>query len=448
MEKKEFYKITLKTVLPLMLQSLLTSSVNFIDQVMVGKLGVSEIAAVGVANKLYSLFYLVLYGTCCACVMFVSQYWGKKDIDGVRQTMGMTCTITITLGVFVTIATAIFPRQCMSLFTTDKEVIRCGISYLRAISASYLLLSFIYPINYLLRGTTRVQIILCSSTVSVLMNIIANYAFIFGKLGMPHMGVAGAAIGTVITRGSELAILLIYLIATKNEVITAIPKMFQYSAKGFWMFLKKALPLAGNEFFWGIGTTIYFVIYGHIGTAQLAAMSIMNTIQTMEQTFSLSLSSSAAVIVGNEIGKGNRQEVFRCGNRFHRLAVLVGIATAIMVLVLIKPIVYLYGVSGTAVGKYLTKCLIVLCIFLPIHCYNSMNIEGLFRSGGDIRYVLIMDMGGIWLIGLPLTVLLGDVLNLPIVIVYAAFIVVELYKLPIGIRRYRSEKWLHQLDLK
>lgn len=236
MDRKTFYKITLQTVLPLMLQSLLTSCVNFIDQIMVGTLGVAEIAAVGVANKLYSLFYLVLYGTCCACVMFVSQYWGKKDVDGIRKTMGMTCSITITLGIVVTIATALFPRQCMQLFTSDEAVIVSGTAYLRAISASYLLLSLIYPINYLLRGMTRVKIVLVSASVSVIMNVLANYAFIFGNLGMPELGVAGAAVGTVVTRGSELTILLIYLIATKNEVISNIAEMFHYSRDGFLTF--------------------------------------------------------------------------------------------------------------------------------------------------------------------------------------------------------------------
>lgn len=448
MDRKTFYKITLQTVLPLMLQSLLTSCVNFIDQIMVGKLGVAEIAAVGVANKLYSLFYLVLYGTCCACVMFVSQYWGKKDVNGIRKTMGMTCSITISLGIAVTIATALFPRQCMQLFTSDEAVIVSGTAYLRAISASYLLLSLIYPINYLLRGMTRVKIVLVSASVSVIMNVLANYAFIFGNMGMPELGVAGAAVGTVVTRGSELTILLIYLIATKNEVISNIPEMFHYSRDGFLTFLKKALPLAGNEFFWGVGTTLYFTIYGRIGTEQLAAMSIMSTIQTMEQTFSLSLSSSASVIVGNQIGRGDREEVFRCGARFHRLAVFVGVFVAALIFLFIHPIVGLYGITGTEAGIYLTQCLTILCCYLPVNCYNSMNIEGLFRSGGDIRTVLIMDMGGIWMIGLPVTFLFGEVLKMPIAVVYSAFVAVELYKLPIGIHRYRSGKWLHRLDLK
>ncbi len=448
MERKEFYRLTLRTVFPLMMQSILTSCVIFIDQVVGSKLGVAEIAAVGVANKLYSLFYLVLYGTCCACVMFISQYWGKKDIDGVRKTFGMTCSITITLGVVVMIATAIFPTQCMQLFTSDMEVITSGTGYLRAISASYLLLSLIYPINYLLRGTTRVTIVLVSSGASVCMNILANYAFIFGKFGMPELGATGAALGTVVTRATELFILIVYLVVTKNEVITGISKVFRFSGSGFVTFIKKAIPLAGNEFFWGVGTTLYYTIYGRMGTAELAAMTIMNTIQTMEQTFGLSLSSSAAVIIGNQIGKGDKEEVFRCGKRFHRLAVVVGIAVAIVIFLLIRPIVVLYGISGTRTGQYLAECLVILCCFLPMNCYNSMNIEGLFRSGGDIQTVLLMDMGGIWLVGLPITFVLGVIMKCPLAVVYMAFIVVELYKLPIGMHRYRSGKWLHQLELK
>jgi len=447
MNRREFYALTIKTVLPLMMQSLLNASVNFIDQIMVGQLGVSSIAAVGVANKIYSLFYLVLYGTCCACVMFVSQYWGKRDIEGVRKIMGMTFSITVSLGILVTLATAIFPRQCMALFTDDPEVIAHGIGYLRTISASYLLLSFIYPINYLLRGQTRVKIVLVTALGSVVMNIFANYAFIFGHFGMPRLDVVGAAIGTVATRTIELSILVIYLIASRNEVFINKGQMFTYKFNEFVTFLKKAIPLASNEFLWGVGTSIYLVVYGHMGTEELAAMSIMTTLITMVQTFGLSLSSSAAVIVGNEIGKGNKDSVFLCGSRFHRISVGMGIIVGSVLFVLISPIVSAYSISGTRTGELLAQCLRIMCCYLPFSCYNSMNVEGLFRSGGDIKFVLLMDTGGIWFVGMPLTVLLGDVLAFPLAIVYLAYVFVEVYKLIIGYFRYRSGRWLHQLSL-
>lgn len=447
MDRREFYALTIKTVLPLMMQSILNASVNFIDQIMVGQLGVSQIAAVGVANKIYSLFYLVLYGTCCACVMFVSQYWGKRDIDGVQKIMGMTLSITVSLGVLVTIATGLFPRQCMTLFTDDLEVIENGIGYLRAISASYLLLSFIYPFNYLLRGQTRVRIVLVTAIGSVFMNIFANYAFIFGNFGMPRLEVIGAAIGTVATRAIEISILIIYLVYSRNEAFSNIRKMFSYRKNEFVIFLKKAIPLASNEFLWGVGTSVYLVVYGHMGTEELAAMSIMTTLITMVQTFGLSLSSSAAVIVGNEIGKGNKESVFICGKRFHRLAVGTGLVIGILLYFLINPIVYAYSVSGTRTGELLSACLTIMCCYLPLSCYNSMNVEGLFRSGGDIKFVLLMDTGGIWFVGMPLTVLFGDVLVLPLAIVYSAYVFVEIYKLIIGFIRYRSGRWLHQLSL-
>lgn len=447
MDRKEFYSLTWKTVMPLMLQSLLTSSVNFIDQIMVGKLGVSEIAAVGVANKIYSLFYLILYGTCCAMVMYVSQYWGKKDVAGVRKVMGMTCSITVTLGIIVTTATSLFPGFCLSLFSKDMAVIEAGTGYLRTISASYLLLSFIYPINYLLRGQTRVRIVLVTAIGSVFMNIFANYAFIFGHFGMPRLNVVGAAIGTVATRSVELFILLIYLIAGKNEILQNLKGLFLFKSHEVVVFLKKAVPLATNEFLWGIGTSVYLVVYGHMGTEELAAMSIMSTLQTMVQTFGLSLSSSAAVIVGNEIGKGDKESVFLCGRRFHLLAVGMGMLVGSVLFCILGSIVSAYSLDNTRTGLLLTQCLTIMCCYLPFSCYNSMNTEGLFRSGGDVKFVLLMDTGSIWLIGMPLTALFGYVLALPLCITFLAYVAVEIYKLIIGTMRYRSKKWLHQLSL-
>ena len=447
MDRKEFCSLTWKTVMPLMLQSLLTSSVNFIDQIMVGKLGVSEIAAVGVANKIYSLFYLILYGTCCAMVMYVSQYWGKKDVAGVRKVMGMTCSITVTLGIIVTTATSLFPGFCLSLFSKDMAVIEAGTGYLRTISASYLLLSFIYPINYLLRGQTRVRIVLVTAIGSVFMNIFANYAFIFGHFGMPRLNVVGAAIGTVATRSVELLILLIYLIASKNEILQNLKGLFLFKSHEVVVFLKKAVPLATNEFLWGIGTSVYLVVYGHMGTEELATMSIMSTLQTMVQTFGLSLSSSAAVIVGNEIGKGDKESVFLCGRRFHLLAVGMGMLVGSVLFCILGSIVSAYSLDNTRTGLLLTQCLTIMCCYLPFSCYNSMNTEGLFRSGGDVKFVLLMDTGSIWLIGMPLTALFGYVLALPLCITFLAYVAVEIYKLIIGTMRYRSKKWLHQLSL-
>ena len=448
MENKEFYKLTFKTVMPLMVQSLLTSSVNFIGQIMVSKLGVTEIAGIGVANKIYSLYFLVLYGTCCGCVMFVSQYWGKKDLEGLKKIMGMTCTITVSLGIIATFLTALFPEQCLSFFTSDSEIIASGSNYLRTVSASYFLLSLIYPINYMLRGMTRVQIIFCSATVSVLINIMANYTLILGNLGAPALGVEGAALGTVIARFSELAVLLIYLIWSRNPVLYQFHKNFNYTATEMKNFLLKALPLAGNEFFWGIGTTLYFIVYGHMGKSALAAMSIMSTMQTLVQTFGLSFSSSAAVIIGNEIGKGNEAQVHICARRFHKLAVYVGMIEMAAMLLLTEPIVALYQIKGTETGDYLLQTLYLMSSFLVLNTFNSMNTEGLFRSGGDVKTVLLMDMGGIWLVGLTLTFLFGEVLKLPLIIVYSAFIFVEIYKFLIGTYRYRSGKWLNKLELR
>ncbi|WP_169714791.1 MATE family efflux transporter [Spirochaeta cellobiosiphila] len=445
MDSKAFYKMTFRTVLPLMIQSLLLASVNFIGQAMVSRLGVTEVAAVGVANKIYSIYFLVLYGTSCACVMFVSQFKGKNDIDGLRRTMGMTLSITVALGVIVTLATWLFPRQCLSLFSDDQKVIENGVAYLKTVSLSYLLLSFIYPINYMLRGITKVQIVMITSVLSVIVTTVISYIFIFGHLSMPALGVTGAALATVLTRAAELMVLLIYLKASRNPIMEKLPTMFKYTKLDFKKFLYKAVPLAGNEMFWGIGTTLYFVIYGRMGTAQLAAMSIMNTIQTLEQTFALSLSGAGAVILGNEIGKGNKDELALLAGRFHKLALMVGGVVSIVLFFLRGSILELYQLKGTLTGEYLSQCLLAMSCFVIIHCFNSMNVEGLLRSGGDVKFVLLMDVGGIWLIGLPLTFIFGEVLHLPLIVVYLVFVIVELYKLPLGIYRSRTMKWAQQL---
>lgn len=436
-----------KTVFPLMFQSFMLSSLNFVNQVMVGKLGIESIAAVGAANKIYSLFYLVLYGTCSACVMFVAQYSGKGDLENLRKTMGMCFTITLSFGLLVTLATTIFPGQCIGIFIDEPKVVEYGAEYLRYVSLSYFILGLVYPINFMLRGTREVIIVTLSTGGAFIMNIITNYAFIFGKLGMPELGVRGAALGTVLTRGTELAILIIYLAWTRNRIMGSVSALFGYRGADMKVFLSKALPLAGNEFLWGIGTSIYFIIYGGLGLAEFSAMSIINTLQMLVQTFALSLAGSCAIIVGNEIGSGNYDRVFDYTRKFHRLAVIVGLMSSAVLLCLMTPILEIYDVRGTQAGVYVRQCLLILSGFMVINAFNTMNVEGIFRSGGDVKYVMLMDMGGIWLVGLPLTFIAGVLLKLDVTLVYAVFIIVELYKVPLGIKRYRSGKWMNRLKL-
>lgn len=444
-ENKEFLLLLAKTVFPLLIQALFMQSINFIDQIMVSSLGTQAVAAIGASNKLMSIYNSFLYGSCSGCAMFLAQYWGKKDIKGLQRMVGLTLSVTVAMGtLFVALVIAI-PEHLIGIFSDDPFVIAPAVDYMITVCAAYFLMSIIFPLNFMLRSMNKVKVTMTNTIISVLINCVVNYILIYGKLGFPAMGVRGAAIATVLCRVVELTILILYIIFADNPAFKNLKNCFSYNMEYVKGFVKKAVPLIGNEMMWSLGTTIYFIIYGKAGTDALAAMSIMQTLQMLAKIATGGFCGASSIIVGNEIGKGDEEKVYRYCKKFHVAALVVGIVSAAAIVSLINPMLALYAIEGTQVGKYVAECMVVLSIYIIMNSCNSINVEGIFRSGGDVGYVTLMDMGSIWFIGMPFTIITGLVLHMDVVIIYSAYLVLEVYKLILGHFRFKSGKWLHRL---
>ena len=377
--------------------------------------------------------------------MFLAQYWGKKDISGFQKVLGINITSAAIVGTLMAVFVGLAPSLVLKLFNADASVMAYGIDYLRYLVPSYILMGLTFPLNFALRSMNKVKVTMTSTIISVIVNICVNYVLIFGKLGFAPMGVKGAAIGTVVTRLVEFIVLAVYFGLSDNPILKKIGNLFKYNMQYVKSYFSRAVTLIGNEMMWSLGTTIYFIIYGHTGTDALAAMSIMQTLQMLSKILIGGFCGSSAIIIGNEIGRGDVARVERYCSRFHRVALVVGALSAVLVFALIKPIQTLYSIEGTVVGGYVRQCMYVLCAYIFLNANNSINVEGIFRSGGDVKFITLMDMGSIWLVGMPVTFLLGIVLKLDIVYVYSAYIVLELYKLPLGYFRFRTGKWLNHL---
>lgn len=444
-ENREFMKLLCRTVFPLLIQSLFMQSINFIDQIMVSSLGTEAVAAIGASNKLMSIYNSFLYGSCSGCAMFLAQFWGKKDIKGFQRMFGLTITVTVTIGIgFVALVLAV-PQTLIGIFSEDGIVIGQAVDYMRTVCIAYFLMSIIFPLNFLLRSMNKVKVTMTNTIVSVFFNCIVNYILIYGKLGFPAMGVRGAAIATVMCRVVELTVLMIYILLSKNPAFHHMKNCFTYNMEYAKNFVKKAVPLIGNEMMWSMGTTIYFIIYGRAGTDALAAMSIMQTLQMLAKIATGGFCGASSIIIGNEIGKGDEKKVYRYCKKFHVAALFVGIISAIVILLLISPVISIYGIGETRVGTYVARCMVILAVYIVMNSCNSINVEGIFRSGGDVGYVTLMDMGSIWLIGMPFTILTGLVWHADVVIIYLAYPLLEIYKLFLGHYRFKSGKWLHKL---
>lgn len=443
---RHFFTQMFRLALPITLQNLVLSSLNLVDTIMIGSLGENAIAGVGLANQYYFLLNLLLFGIVSGSSIYTAQYWGTRDIKSIRKVLGI-CIITGGAGAFIFSAGALlFPKEIMGIFSKDQTVINLANQYLRVVLFSYVITAVSFSYSFSLRSTGDVKTPLVVSVIALGTNTCLNYLLIYGHLGLPRMGVAGAALSTVIARVIELALLLWAVYSKQMVVAASLREMTDLSAGFVKQFFKVTVPVILNESMWGLGVTIYAVVYARMGTDVFASTNISGTIEKIVWVIFMGVGNACAVMIGNKIGSGDEKEVYLYAKRFAILAPATALGLGILVILASPWVLAPYKVSPTVL-EYSRLNLVVSCLFMWAKVFNYTNIVGILRSGGDTTFCLMVDTLGVWCIGIPLAFLGGFVLHLPIYLVYALVQVEEIVKLIIGIPRLVSKKWINNLTV-
>ena len=443
LKDRSFYNKMLAISIPIMLQNLISSVLHMVDTVMVGALGEAQIAAVGLANQVFFVFFLLIYGINSGCGIFIAQYWGSKDEDNIRRTVGFSVAVGTTVGVLFTLIALYLPRQIMQLFTVDNAVIEYGIRYMRYASLSYVLTSISIAYSFAARNIGDVKTPMIISTISLIMNGVLNFILIFGRLGFPRLEVEGAAIATVIARLAE-AIALIYWVYILRKSKMLSPKLTDIKKLDF-KFIKNilvtAIPVILNDVFWALGMAMYSAAYARIGTTAIASIQIANTVQNIFIVISIGLASSCAVMLGNEIGSGSKEKAIQYAKRFLCIGALAGLLLG-MLLILISPIILMMFGNTHAVQQSAQKILLIMGLFLWARFMNNILIVGILRSGGDTTYSMILETCSVWLVGVPLAFAGALWWNISIYWVYIMISLEELIKIYFGMIRVNSNRWV------
>ena len=283
------------------------------------------------------------------------------------------------------------------------------------------------------------------SSVSVVVNIILNAIFIFGWLGLPEMGIAGAALATVIARAIEVAWCVIETVK-KDSIKLKLYYMMHDDKVLRHDFWKYSFPVLGNEIVWGVGFTMYSVIMGHLGSDAVAANSIANIVKNLVACFCLGLGSGGGIMVGNELGAGRLDKAKEYGGRLCRLSVLCGVASGIVMLALSPLIFAVTNLSATS-NTYLKWMLVMCSCYMVGKSVNGTTIGGIFCAGGDSRFGFRCDTVTMWCITVPLGFLTAFMLKLPVLAVYFIVNLDEIVKLPAVYRHYRKYKWVKDLTV-
>ncbi|MGL5646253.1 MAG: MATE family efflux transporter, partial [Clostridium sp.] len=215
---KMFIRTMITLAIPITLQCFVTSSLNLVDNLMIGNLGESAIAAVGLANQYFFIFMLALTGINAGASIFMAQYWGKREEKEIKKVLGLDITVGFVASTIFLLGALFLAEIIMGILSTDPVVIELGAKYLRVVSISYIFTNITMAYSSALRSTEQPKVPMRASVIGVLVNAFLNCVFIFGNLGMPEMGVMGAALATSIARGVEMLYIVLVVYVKKNIV--------------------------------------------------------------------------------------------------------------------------------------------------------------------------------------------------------------------------------------
>ncbi len=441
---RAYIKQLTKLATPIILQGLITASLSMVGVIMIGQKGDVSVAAVGLAGQIFFLLNLVVFGIASGSAIFTAQLWGKNDIPNIHKVLGLSLVMAVMAGGVFFILAEFFPTQVLSIYSKDPEVVSLGSRYLKIYGFSFLFFAITVSYSTILRSIGNVKLPLTISALSLSFNALLSYALIFGRFGLPELGVTGAAIAALTARVVECIGILSFTYLTKSPVAASLKELLNINLKFIGRVLKPVLPVALNEFMWSMGITAYYAIYARIGTESVAAMNIISTIENLVFVVITGISAATAVIVGNDIGGGEEDRAYSYAGRSLGLGAASGLLLGGMILLGGDRILALYKVSP-AVLENAHRMLIIMGMLLWLRAMNAINVVGVLRAGGDTRFSLFLDGFIIWIVGVPLAVMGAFLFHLPVHLVYLLAMSEEITKWCLGLFRFFSHRWIHNL---
>ncbi len=451
-QPKGFYRRVALLALPVVLQNLITTSLGFVDTFMVGLLGSEEMSAVTVANVPIFIIQLLVFGLQSGSSVLISQYWGKNDKAAINRVLGIGFYVAGGVSALFALALGFFPGRVLYLITDNLRLVELATPYIRIVGVSYVFNSLASIYIGMQRSTENPRFGMIVFAASTLFNTLGNYVLIFGKLGFPMLGIRGAAIATLSARVLEFTVSALYALRSPR-VSLQWRCLLRPGTDIFRSFIKYSTPVVFNESLWSLGISMFTVIMGHmsISTEIISAQTIAGGIDRMITAGMFGVAAATAVIVGKEIGMGNRENVLAIGKALSLVALGVGIAVGLLEqlvfwLILRPFILPLFHLTPAAASI----CTIMVCCYsaaAPLNSFITTVIVGVLRGGGDVHASLMIDVLPLWLQTIPMLALFGLVLHVPVIWFCVVMTFESLCKIPFGLWRLLSGRWIHDVTV-
>ncbi len=449
-----FYKNVFTLALPIALQSLITIGVNMLDTIMVGSLSEEALSATSLANSFISIYQIFCMGLGMGASVLVSRYYGMKmsneDTDkashALKQTVCLMLRLTLVLAALFAAATAIMPRTIMRMYTDEEPIIELGAQYFKWSIVTYFFLGSSLTSTIALRSVRQVKLPLFVSVGALFVNLGANYAFIFGKFGAPRLEVAGAAIGTLIARVFEATCILGYLFLKDTEIAFRVKDLFMKTETLLGEYIKICIPVLISDGILAIGNNTVAVIIGHLGKTMVSANAITAVTQQLSTVVVQGVSQAGAIVTGQTLGTGDREQTMKQGYLFFGLGIGLGLISAAFITIFKNPIIASYTGVGPETRRIAGQLMLAISLIIIFQATNSIMTKGVLRGGGDTKMLMITDNIFLWVISIPLGLLAGFVFNLPAFWIYVCLKSDQIIKTFWSFLRLKSGKWIKKIS--
>lgn len=433
---------------PAALQQMINIGINFLDNLMIGGFGETQIAAASFGNQFYALFQFICMGLGSGAVVLSSQFWGQKDLPAMRKAAAIALRLTAALCALFTLLAVAWPHAILSVFTHEAAVVSVGAPYMRLIGLTFLLAGLTSTTTYLLRSVGKVNIPFIGSAIAFVLNLFFNWIFIFGKFGAPALELVGAAVGTIIARTFEFCFIFGYFIFKDSRFRFRIRHLLLSGGSLWRQYFRFGLPVLISDALLGISLALTSVIMGHISESISAAYSIVNSVVQMICVLNVGMAGASAVVIGNTIGEGDLPRARREGNTYILLSFLFGLVIILPLLLLEKPYFSMYAIEEQTRLMAHEMLLYGNCLWMPIQTLAYVLSKGILRGSGDTRFLLAADSSCVWFVSLPLGALAGLVWHWPPMVIYILLRVEYPLKGLVCLARYLSGRWIKVISAK
>jgi putative MATE family efflux protein len=462
MDKKEalqFYKRVFALALPIAAQSLITIGVNMLDTMMVGSLGDDPLSATSLANSFISIYQIFCMGLGMGASVLVSRYWGMKNSAkdetdaeaasrALKQTVCLMLRLTIVLATVFALATLLIPDMIMRTYTDDASIISFGVRYFRYSIVTYYFVGISLVTTIVLRSVGQVVLPLVVSIGAFFVNLSMNYILIFGKFGAPRMEVAGAALGTLLSRVFELIFIVGYLLFIDKKILFRIKDFLMETRSLLGEYIRISIPVLISDAILAIGNNSVAMVIGHLGSTFVAANAITSVTQQLSSVVISGVSQAGAIVTGITLGEGNKEKTMSQGYHFFGLGLVLGCISAGFVFIFSGSIIGYYKNVSQETVEIAKQLMNAICLIIIFQGTNSIMTKGVLRGGGDTKILMVADNVFLWVLAIPLGIIAGFYMKWSPFIIYICLKSDQIVKTLWAFLRLRSRKWIKRIDTK